>query len=72
MIRGMRTDAAIQYFGSHSELAKALGIQAPSVYGWGEFPPDAKQLLIEKVTKGKLAAEPGCFERLIGLDKVDQ
>ena len=66
----MKTAKALKFFGSHKRLADALGIKAPSVHEWGEYPPDGKQLLIERLTAGKLKAEPGTLDRLIGADKV--
>jgi transcriptional repressor of cell division inhibition gene dicB len=63
----MRTQEAIDHFGSQKATAKALGIQQPSVATWGEYPPDRRQLQIERVTKKILRAEPGCFERANGL-----
>jgi hypothetical protein len=63
----MRKAEAIKYFKSQTGLARALGIEQPSVAAWGEYPPDARQLQIEKVTNGVLKAEPGCMERMLGL-----
>lgn len=65
----MRTADVLAHFKTQSAVADALGIKQPSVADWGEFPPDARQIQIEKVTKGALQAEPGCFERLIGMKK---
>jgi hypothetical protein len=56
----MKTTHCIEHFGSKADLAKALGIAPPSVYEWGEFPPDLRQLQVEALTAGKLRAEPGC------------
>lgn len=61
----MRTKDVIEYFGSQREAARKLGLSQPSISNWGEYPPDARQLHIEKVTRKKLKAEPGCLERLI-------
>lgn len=66
----MRTDQVIQHFGSQSATASALGIKQPSVAEWGDFPPDNRQLQVEKVTRGKLKAEPGCLDRVLGMDKL--
>lgn len=54
----MKTKAAIRYFGSQAELARALGIKRASVCGWGETVPLARQYQIERLTKGKLKAPP--------------
>lgn len=53
----MTKNQAIEHFGTQVALAKALGIEQPSVAGWGEYPPALRQLQIEKVTGGKLRAE---------------
>lgn len=65
----MRTADVLEYFHTQSAVAKALGITQPSVALWGEYPPDARQLQIEKVTRRRLRAEPGCMQRLLGLQK---
>jgi DNA-binding transcriptional regulator YdaS (Cro superfamily) len=65
----MKTSEAIaHYSGNKSALARALGIDQSSVYDWGEFPPPARQLQLERITDGGLKAEPGCKERLLGVD----
>ena len=63
----MKTSEVIEFYGSQTEAAQELGISQPSISNWGEYPPDARQLQLEKLTKKKLKAEPGCFDRLIGL-----
>lgn len=64
----MRKQEAIDHFsGESSALADALGISPAAVSQWGEFPPDKRQLQIERLTGGTLKAEPGCLERLTGL-----
>lgn len=37
-----------------------------SIAGWGDTPPDNRQLLIEKITNGALKADDGCYDRVIG------
>ena len=66
----MKTSDVISYFDSQHGVARALGISQPSVANWGEYPPDGKQLLIERLTQGALRAEPGCLDRLIGADRI--
>lgn len=65
----MRTEEAAKYFGSKSALAAALTkaghrIAQPSVATWKEYPPDVRQLQIERITHGELKAEPECRVRL--------
>jgi transposase-like protein len=57
-----KSEAIAHYEGNVSALARALGIDQSSVYSWGEFPPGGRQLQLERLTKGKLKAEPGCME----------
>ena len=68
----MNTSTAIAHYGSLKALATALGVSSAAVCQWGEFPPDSKQLLIERITDGALKAEPGCLDRVIGFDRVAQ
>jgi hypothetical protein len=63
----MRTKDAIRYFKDIAPLAKALRVTPPAIYQWGDYPPDKRQLQIELLTDGKLVAEPGCADRLLGL-----
>lgn len=66
----MRTTDVLEHFKTQKAVARALGIRQPSVALWGEFPPPARQLQIQKLTRGRLKAEPGCMERLLGMDKA--
>ena len=71
-MRPMKTEAVFQHFGTQQASADALCMAQSSVAGWGEYPPDARQLLIERITLGALKAEPGCFDRVIGFDKLKE
>lgn len=57
----VKTQEVIDWYGSKAEVAKVLGIEAPSIYSWKEYPPALRQLQIEAMTKGKLRAEPDCL-----------
>jgi len=65
----MKTQAAIDYYGGGSKgcaaLAAALDVTIPAIYQWGEYPPDKRQLQLERVTTMK--AEPECQARVLGL-----
>lgn len=63
----MRTQDAISYFTTAAALAERLGVTASAISQWGEHPPDARQLLLERITEGKLKAEPGCMDRVLGI-----
>lgn len=58
-MQGMNVDQAIEHFGSQSALARALGIEPPSVAEWkskGKIPP-VRQFQIEVVSGGALKAD---------------
>lgn len=61
-IDGVNTEDCISFYGSRAKLAEALDLAAPSVYGWGEYPPPLRQLQIEALTNRKLQAEPDVFD----------
>lgn len=64
---GMKTSEVIRYYQTQTAAAAALGIDQSSVSGWGEYPPDRRQLQLERLTAGALTAEPGCLERVLGI-----
>jgi len=47
---------AINYFGSATELARALGITKASISQWGVYVPPLRAFQIERMTDGKLKA----------------
>lgn len=63
----MKTVDVVSHYGTQTAVAAALEIDQSSVSGWGEWPPDKRQLQIERLTKGALKAEPGCLNRVLGL-----
>ena len=63
----MKLEAIAHYGNNVSALARALDIDQSSIYSWGEYPPDARQLQLERITGGKLKAEPECEARVLGL-----
>lgn len=54
----MLTKDAISHYGNQAKLAAALEITSGAISQWGEYPPRLAQLELEKMTKGKLKAEP--------------
>lgn len=65
----MKKSEAIAHYGNNvSALARALDIDQSSVYSWGEYPPDARQLQLERITGGDLKAEPECEARALGIE----
>lgn len=65
----MTTDDAIKFAGGTTALALMLRITPGAISQWGEYPPDNRQLQIQKLTRKQLKAELGCMDRLIGLAK---
>ena len=53
----MKTEEVINYFGSCTKAAKALGITKQAVSRWGEYPPACRQYHIEVATQGYLRVE---------------
>ena len=64
----MKTSEFVSHYGTQLAAAAAIGVHQSSVSGWGEYPPDKRQLQIERKTLGVLKAEPGCYERALGLE----
>jgi hypothetical protein len=58
----MTTAEAIKRYKTQKGLADALGIKQGSVSGWGEYPPPLRQLQIQRITNGRLRAEPNVFD----------
>ncbi|WP_043530431.1 Cro/CI family transcriptional regulator [Litchfieldella xinjiangensis] len=55
----MKTEDAIQHFGGKKiDLAKALGLSPSAITQWGETVPPLRQFQLERITDGKLKAEP--------------
>jgi hypothetical protein len=66
----MKKADAIKHFGSQVKLGEAIGINQGSISAWGEYPPEHRQLQIERITLGALKAEPGCMDRVLGFKEV--
>jgi DNA-binding transcriptional regulator YdaS (Cro superfamily) len=67
----MKTQDAIKYAGTAVKLADMLDIgSSGAISQWGEYPPENRQLQIERVTLGALKAEPGCLDRVLGFKQV--
>jgi len=54
----MKTKDAIEYFGSVSNLAKALKISQPAVSQWGKYVPEGKGFKLQVMTGGLLQYTP--------------
>lgn len=65
--REMDTKTAIEFYGNQTLLGEALGVAQPTVAGWlGKdqegYPPEIQQVKLERITRGKLRAEPSCYK----------
>lgn len=61
----MKTDKAIEHAGSPKALADLLGITPSAISQWGDEVPPGRQIQLERLTGGKLKADPDCLQRLI-------
>lgn len=59
----MTTEQAISHYRTQQRLATALGISQSAVAEWGEYPPALRQIQIEKLTRGRLRAQPDVFTK---------
>jgi hypothetical protein len=53
----LKTQEAIDFFGSVKELAQFLNVYPQVIYKWGDYPPDGRQYELEVKTNGLLRAE---------------
>lgn len=65
----MKTTDAIKFAGGATSLAGLLRITPGAISQWGEYPPDRRQIQLEKLSKSLLSAEPGCLDRVLGLEQ---
>ena len=55
----MTYEQLIEHFGTQAAAARALGVKQPSVSEWKKNGiPEDQQLKAQKITKGKLPADP--------------
>ena len=52
----MKKSDVLEFFGSASKAACALGISIAAISQWGDEVPELRAFQIEKITKGKLKA----------------
>jgi DNA-binding transcriptional regulator YdaS (Cro superfamily) len=53
----VKTEDAIQHFGSAAKLARALGIWKTAVSQWGDEVPPRRAFELERLTDGVLKAD---------------
>lgn len=54
----MKTELAVEHFGSKAAIADALGIKKSAVSQWGDTIPQGRAYQIEVLTGGQLKANP--------------
>ena len=62
----MKTQDAITHAGGSLKLAQLLKLTSGAISQWGDYPPENRQLQLERITLGALKAEPGCMDRVLG------
>lgn len=63
----MKTQTAVDYFGSQKKLAAKLGITQPAISHWGETVPLVRQYQLQVLTRGRLRAEDQPVSKKSGL-----
>ncbi len=53
---------ALEWYGTKTRIAEALGIRLPSVAEWGNTIPPLRQLQLERLTKGALRADDSILD----------
>ena len=66
----MKTSEAIKYAGGSLKLAQLLELTSGAISQWGDFPPDNRQLQLERISLGAIKAEPGCMDRVLGFKQA--
>lgn len=54
---------AINYFGSKSKLAKAVGVAPASVSVWGELVPEKNAMRLQLASEGVLQYDPEVYDQ---------
>lgn len=60
----MTFDQLLKHYGSQAEIARTLGIEQPSVWGWQKTGvPETRQLEFHRLTNGALKADPAIIRK---------
>lgn len=64
----MSIDEVLSYFKTRAKAAEALGVQTQAIYNWvtADKVPPLRQVQIEKLTRGKLKADPDVYDQKRG------
>ena len=57
----MKTNKAIQHFGSQAELARVLGLSRSAVCRFGAIMPELRAMQVERATNGELKYDPKVY-----------
>lgn len=60
ILRNMKPQDLLEYFGTKADIARALGVKQSTVSEWFNFGakvPDGRQYQVELATKGKLKSD---------------
>lgn len=60
----MLKKTVIEYFGNNqSAVARAVGINRNSVWGWPELIPEKQAMRLERITKGELKYDESLYRK---------
>lgn len=59
----MKTQEAIEFWGSRERLAQAAGVDRSAISHWGPFVPELRQYQLHYLSKGALKVDPRTFDR---------
>jgi DNA-binding transcriptional regulator YdaS (Cro superfamily) len=60
----MRTEQAVEYFGSQAAIAAALEISRAAVSKWGDVVPEGSAYKLESLTDGELKVDRDLYRRI--------
>lgn len=65
----MSIDEVLKYYKTRAEAAEALGVQTQAIHNWitAKKVPPLRQLQIEKLTRGRLKADPDVYDQKRGM-----
>jgi DNA-binding transcriptional regulator YdaS (Cro superfamily) len=59
----MFTRNVVEFFGSKTAIARALGISQVAVTRWGDVVPERRAARLERLTGGVLKYDPSVYEK---------
>lgn len=61
----MLTNDAVNFYGTRTKLADALGINKSAISNWGTVVPKGRAYELEKITHGKLRVNPDFYPKQV-------